>query len=631
MALLRLKDVSLAFGMAPLLDHADLVIESQERLCLVGRNGAGKSTLLKVCAGEIKPDGGEINRGRDLKMAYLPQELPERGDASVRSVVAEGLAEVGEWLAAYDALTQQGAEGNVAELERLHNKIETHDGWRLRQKVEAVMQRLELPGDKSISELSGGWRRRVFLARALVQEPNLLMLDEPTNHLDIDMITWLEEELLQFGGSVLFISHDRAFIDRLATRVIELDRGKLSSWPAPYEAYLAKKEEQLAAEEKEWERFDKKLAEEEVWIRQGIKARRTRNEGRVRALKKLRDERRQRRDRVGQVSLKVDSEERSGNLVAELKNVSFGYADQPNLVKGLSWQLMRKDRVGLLGPNGCGKSTFIKLILGGLEATEGVIKRGSRLQVAYFDQLRGQIDPEASVWDNVAKGKDFIEVGGRNVHVTGYLKDFLFSPERLRTPAKALSGGEINRLLLAKLFTMPANFLVLDEPTNDLDMDTLDLLENLLAEFDGTILLVSHDRFFIDNVVTSTLVFEGDGKISEYPGGYNDWLAQRPVVKAEVKPAEVKAQAAKPKTASDGGKAAKLSYKLQRELDALPKEIERLEAEVAAMQEEVSAADFYSRPHEDVNRALTSLTALEQTLEKTMERWMELEEMAGGG
>ncbi|MDG9667670.1 ATP-binding cassette domain-containing protein [Hahella sp. CR1] len=617
--------------MAPLLDHADLVIESQERLCLVGRNGAGKSTLLKVCAGEIKPDGGEINRGRDLKMAYLPQELPERGDASVRSVVAEGLAEVGEWLAAYDALTQQGAEGNVAELERLHNKIETHDGWRLRQKVEAVMQRLELSGDKSISELSGGWRRRVFLARALVQEPNLLMLDEPTNHLDIDMITWLEEELLQFGGSVLFISHDRAFIDRLATRVIELDRGKLSSWPAPYEAYLAKKEEQLAAEEKEWERFDKKLAEEEVWIRQGIKARRTRNEGRVRALKKLRDERRQRRDRVGQVSLKVDSEERSGNLVAELKNVSFGYADQPNLVKDLSWQLMRKDRVGLLGPNGCGKSTFIKLILGGLEATEGVIKRGSRLQVAYFDQLRGQIDPEASVWDNVAKGKDFIEVGGRNVHVTGYLKDFLFSPERLRTPAKALSGGEINRLLLAKLFTMPANFLVLDEPTNDLDMDTLDLLENLLAEFDGTILLVSHDRFFIDNVVTSTLVFEGDGKISEYPGGYNDWLAQRPVVKAEAKPAEAKAQAAKPKTASDGGKAAKLSYKLQRELDALPKEIERLEAEVAAMQEEVSAADFYSRPHEDVNRALTSLTALEQTLEKAMERWMELEEMAGGG
>ncbi|AZZ91341.1 ATP-binding cassette domain-containing protein [Hahella sp. KA22] len=631
MALLRLKDVSLAFGMAPLLDHADLVIESQERLCLVGRNGAGKSTLLKVCAGEIKPDGGEINRGRDLKMAYLPQELPERGDASVRSVVAEGLAEVGEWLAAYDALTQQGAEGNVAELERLHNKIETHDGWRLRQKVEAVMQRLELPGDKSISELSGGWRRRVFLARALVQEPNLLMLDEPTNHLDIDMITWLEEELLQFGGSVLFISHDRAFIDRLATRVIELDRGKLSSWPAPYEAYLAKKEEQLAAEEKEWERFDKKLADEEVWIRQGIKARRTRNEGRVRALKKLREERGQRRDRVGQVSLKVDSEERSGNLVAELKNVSFGYADQPNLVKDLSWQLMRKDRVGLLGPNGCGKSTFIKLILGGLEATEGVIKRGSRLQVAYFDQLRGQIDPEASVWDNVAKGKDFIEVGGRNVHVTGYLKDFLFSPERLRTPAKALSGGEINRLLLAKLFTMPANFLVLDEPTNDLDMDTLDLLENLLAEFDGTILLVSHDRFFIDNVVTSTLVFEGEGKISEYPGGYNDWLAQRPVVKAEAKPAEPKAQAAKPKTASDGGKAAKLSYKLQRELDALPKEIERLEAEVAAMQEEVSAADFYSRPHEDVNRALTSLAALEQTLEKTMERWMELEEMAGGG
>ncbi|WLQ15076.1 ATP-binding cassette domain-containing protein [Hahella aquimaris] len=631
MALLRLKDVSLAFGMAPLLDHADLVIESQERLCLVGRNGAGKSTLLKVCAGEIKPDGGEINRGRDLKMAYLPQELPERGDASVRSVVAEGLAEVGEWLAAYDALTQQGAEGNVAELERLHNKIETHDGWRLRQKVEAVMQRLELPGDKSISELSGGWRRRVFLARALVQEPNLLMLDEPTNHLDIDMITWLEEELLQFGGSVLFISHDRAFIDRLATRVIELDRGKLSSWPAPYDAYLAKKEEQLAAEEKEWERFDKKLAEEEVWIRQGIKARRTRNEGRVRALKKLREERRQRRDRVGQVSLKVESEERSGNLVAELKNVSFGYADQPNLVKDLSWQLMRKDRVGLLGPNGCGKSTFIKLILGGLEATEGVIKRGSRLQVAYFDQLRGQIDPEASVWDNVAKGKDFIEVGGRNVHVTGYLKDFLFSPERLRTPAKALSGGEINRLLLAKLFTMPANFLVLDEPTNDLDMDTLDLLENLLAEFDGTILLVSHDRFFIDNVVTSTLVFEGNGKISEYPGGYNDWLTQRPVVKAEARSAEPRAQAAKPKAASDGGKAAKLSYKLQRELDALPKEIERLEAEVAAMQEEVSAADFYSRPHEEVSHALTSLAELEQTLEKTMERWMELEEMAGGG
>jgi len=633
MSLLRFKEVSLAFGLSPLLDHANLVIEPQERVSLIGRNGAGKSTLLKVIAGLVQADEGEVMRSTSLNVAYLPQEVHARDEATVFSVVAEGLQELGVWLTEYEFLSKSVGEADLPRMEWLQHQIESQDGWRLRQKVETAMQRLQIPPETIMGELSGGWKRRVFLARALVQDPNLLLLDEPTNHLDIDMIRWLEEELLQFRGGVLFISHDRMFIDRLATRIIELDRGKLTSWPAPYCAYMEKKEQQLAAEEKEWDRFDKKLAEEEVWIRQGIQARRTRNEGRVRALKALREERTQRRDRVGQVNLRVSEDRSSGKIIAEFDDVGFAYDDAQKILQSFNWTMMRKDRVGLLGPNGCGKSTFIKLVLGELEADTGNIKRGTKQQVAYFDQLRGQIDLDATVWDNVAKGKDFIALPDREVHVAGYLRDFLFPPERLRTPAKALSGGEINRLLLARLFTRPANVLVLDEPTNDLDMDTLDLLEELLANFDGSILLVSHDRTFIDNVATSCLVFEGEGKVTEFAGGYSDWLFQRPVLekigaKKSSEPVQTSKKAgdvAKVEQAPASKK--KLSYKLQRELDQLPSDVEALEGCIAALQLEVAGPGFYEQEHEVVAERLALMQSQEAELEALMERWLELEDM----
>ncbi len=637
MALCRLKEVSLAFGTAALLNRAELVIEPQERISLIGRNGAGKSTLLKVIEGAVNPDEGEVIRSTDLRVSYLPQQLAVAEDMTAFAVVAQGLATVGKWLEEYDRLLQANQQVDMQRLENLQHKIESMDGWRLQQRVEAALQRMDIPKSTPMAELSGGWRRRVFLARTLVSEPNLLLLDEPTNHLDIEMIQWLEEELLQYRGGLLFISHDRMFIDRLATRIVELYRGTLMSWPAPYAAYLDKKEQTLIAEEKEWARFDKKLAEEEVWIRQGIKARRTRNEGRVRALQTLRDERRQRREKVGQVELRISDDQLSGKIIAEFHQVQFAYPEGGNIVNGLDWSMLRGDRVGLLGPNGCGKSTFIKLILGLLEPTEGRIKRGSKQQVAYFDQMRGQIDLEATVWDNVAKGKDFIQFGTREIHVSGYLQSFLFAPEKLRTPAKALSGGEVNRLLLAKLFTQPANILVLDEPTNDLDMDTLDVLEDLLAKFDGSILLVSHDRSFMDNVVTSTLVFEGNGRITEYAGGYSDWLVQRkPPINASAKKPGARLDAApqksnKPKdstekTRNDQGKK-KLSYKLQRELEQIPQQVDALEAEIAALQEEANRPGFYEQDHAVVNEKLLSLTQKEQALETLMERWLELEEM----
>ena len=648
MALIRLKDVSLAYGLSSLLDQASLVLEQRERVSLIGRNGAGKSTLLKILEGTVLADDGEVIRSSGLRVAYLPQELPAPEDMTVFSVVADGLAEVGGWLQEYEELVNGDSEVNFTRMEELQHLIDARDGWRFQQRVESALQRLHIPRMALMGELSGGWRRRVFLARALVAEPNLLMLDEPTNHLDIDMIQWLEEELLQFNGCILFISHDRMFIDRLATRIIELDRGKLTSWPAPYAAYLAKKEAFLLAEEKEWGRFDKKLAEEEVWIRQGIKARRTRNEGRVRALEALRKERNQRRDRVGQVKLTVSDEKLSGKLVVEFKQVSFAYPlssgkqdkaeadtvdnqspDQGEyLVKNLDWMMVRGDRVGLLGPNGCGKSTFIKLILGQLQPTSGQIKHGTNQQVAYFDQMRQQIDGDASVWDNVAKGKDFITFGKKELHVSGYLRNFLFMPERLRTPAKALSGGETNRLLLARLFTQPANILVLDEPTNDLDMDTLDVLEGLLADFDGSILLVSHDRTFIDSVVTSTLVFEGKGKVKEYAGGYSDWLIQRPEQVIEKKIGKKNAPKVTDTVASKPARK-KLSHKLQRELEQLPDKVDALEAEIEQLQQQIATPGFYEQAHEVVNGLLTHLAEKETLLENLMERWLALEEQQG--
>ncbi|MGB0733032.1 MAG: ATP-binding cassette domain-containing protein, partial [Pontibacterium sp.] len=517
----------------------------------------------------------------------------------------------------------------MARLEKLQAKIEALNGWELEQRVDRTLDRLNLPGDKPMSALSGGWRRRAALGAALVQEPQLLLLDEPTNHLDVETIAWLEEQMLAFNGGLLLISHDRSMIDTLATRIIELDRGVLTSFPGSYQSYLIQKEKLLEDEAKQNALFDKRLAQEEAWIRQGIKARRTRNEGRVRALKAMRNERSERRVRQGKAAFNLDEAAKSGKIVAELTDVSHSFGDR-TLVDNFTFSLQRGDRVGLIGPNGVGKSTLLNILLGELQPSEGKVKVGTNLSIAYFDQLRGQLDLEKSVMDNIAQGRESIEVNGRQKHLIGYLGDFLFSPERARTPVKALSGGECNRVMLAKLFSQPANLLVLDEPTNDLDIETLELLEEILMEFDGTVLLVSHDRAFLDNVVTSTLAFEGNGQIREYVGGYNDWLRQRPKPVEQKNTKKDQASAAKPASKSETStppKKKKLSYKLQRELDELPDKMELLEAAIEAMNEETSAADFYQQPHEIVSEKLAALAAKEAELEAAMERWVELEAM----
>jgi len=540
---------------------------------------------------------------------------------------------VGELLARYHHLSQhiQG-DDDLTELTRVQQELEARDGWRLQQLVESTLSRLNLPADKTLAELSGGWRRRVLLAQALVSEPDLLLLDEPTNHLDIGAIAWLEEALLNFNGAVLFITHDRAFLQSLATRILELDRGHMIDWNGDYASFLEHKEQQLAAEETANALFDKKLAQEEVWIRQGIKARRTRNEGRVRALKALRAERAERRERQGKASIQLEAADKSGKQVIVAENVSFAHPGGEPLVKDFSMVIQRGDRIGLLGANGTGKTTLLKLLLGELQPRSGTIEIGTKLEVAYFDQLRLQLDPEKTVIDNLAEGRDFISINGQSRHVLSYLSDFLFSPQRARTPVKALSGGERARLLLAKLFSKPANLLVLDEPTNDLDVETLELLEEVLLEFPGTVLIVSHDRAFLDNVVTSTLVFEGEGRVREYVGGYQDWLRQggsprllgveearaRPAPKAEPAPAPVAAPVAAPRR--------KLSYKEQRELEALPGQIEALEEELAALQQETAEPSFYQRPVEETRAALARLESLQHELDALLERWAELED-----
>ncbi|RMF19853.1 MAG: ATP-binding cassette domain-containing protein [Gammaproteobacteria bacterium] len=643
MALITLRGASLAYGHHPLLDDANMAIEAGERVCIVGRNGAGKSTLLKVIAGEVMPDHGEVQRRRELRMAMLPQALVAQPGKSVYDVVAEGLGPLGDALRDWHHESLKGADANLARLDALQKTIELEDGWRANQRIESLLQRFGLDPDVAYDSLSGGWKRRALLARAVVPAPDLILLDEPTNHLDIEAIEWLEAWVREYPGAVLFISHDRAFLDRTATRIVELDRGKLFSWPAPYERYLEKKDEWLNAEAKAQERFDKKLAQEETWIRQGIKARRTRNEGRVRALKALREQARQRIQRQGSVSLQTQDAERSGKVVVRFHNVSFGYnPDQPQ-VRDLTWTLQRGDRVGILGPNGVGKSTLIKLVTGELSPQSGTVKHGTRLEICYFDQSRDQIHLNKTVWDNVAEGKDRLDIGGRTVHVAGYLQSFLFDRQRLRTPASALSGGEINRLLLAKLFTRPFNLLIMDEPTNDLDIETLEVLETMLTDYDGTLLLVSHDRAFLDNVVTSTLVAEGDGHWTAYAGGYTDWLAQRPD-RSSIQPGKSEQVSPEESAPSSGqvprdkavtgqssapGKK-KLSYKYQRELEQLPNEIEALEARVATLEAMTQAPDFYTRDHAEVTRALNELAELQAELEQKMERWMELEELAHG-
>lgn len=618
MALMTLRSVSVSFGIAPLLDHIDLQIEPGERICLVGRNGTGKSTLMQIINGDINADEGEVIRRQSLNISRLTQEVPQDTQGSVYDVVASG-SPLGKLVAEYHQLSLKLGEDErlFNRFEQVQHELEAQGGWRFQQQVEATLSKLQLPGDDEFSELSGGLKRRVLLAKALVNEPDLLLLDEPTNHLDIDAIHWLEEFLLNYTGSLLFITHDRALLEKLATRIIELDRGNLTSWPGNYQTYLERKQAALAAEANQNSEFDKKLAQEETWIRQGIKARRTRNEGRVRALESMRKEHQARRQRIGTAKLTLQDSERSGKLVAEAKNVCFNFDDQ-RIINDFSATIMRGDKIGLIGPNGSGKSTLLKLLLGQLQPQQGTIELGTKLEIAYFDQYRAQLDEEKTVIDNVGEGRDSVTINEQSRHIISYLQDFLFSPERARTPVKALSGGERNRLLLAKLFTKPANIVVMDEPTNDLDMETLELLEELLLNYKGTLLLVSHDRAFLNNVVTSTLVFENEG-INEYVGGYDDWLRQRPQQTSTTK-ATTNTLAIKTKP-----KQKKRNYNDQRELEELPKKIETLETELEQLHAAMAEPSFYQKKNDEINSAKTRLTEIENTLGEAYKRWEILE------
>jgi ATP-binding cassette subfamily F protein uup len=626
MPLLSFDRVSIAFGRHALLDEASFQIDAGERVCLIGRNGAGKSTLLKIVHGEVMTDSGEIWRQPGLSIARLAQDLPGVDDASVYDVVATGLASVGRLLAEFHHVSHAVAEdaSQMKRMEVLQHEIDTCNGWTLGQRVDAMLARLELPADARIGELSGGWRRRVALAQALVSNPDLLLLDEPTNHLDIELIQWLEEQLVELRGGVLFVTHDRALLTRLATRIVELDRGVLTSWACDYPTFLTKKAAALEEELRHAALFDKKLAQEEVWIRQGIKARRTRNEGRVRALLALREERAARREVEGKVRLALDEGRGSGKLVAEAQHASYAWpgSDAP-VLRNFSLRIMRGDRIGLVGPNGVGKTTLLRLLLGQLAPSSGQVRLGARLEIAYYDQLRAALEFEKTVIENLAEGREYIEINGERRHVMGYLQDFLFSPDRARTPLKALSGGEHNRLLLARLFAQPANLLVLDEPTNDLDLETLELLEELLIDYRGTILLVSHDRAFLDNVVTSTLVFEGDGQIQEYVGGYSDWVRHRkkPIAvttRPVVEPVKSVAAKSKPR---------KLGFKQARELEQLPAKIESLEAEQAELLRRLGEPGFYKESAAEQARIHERIAALVGELEIAYAHWSELEQL----
>lgn len=633
MDLIRIQKAQLAYGTHPLLDDADAVIESGERVCIIGRNGAGKSTLLKVLDGQVILDDGEINQLGGIKISRLEQDPPKGANGSVFDYVAQGMPDIANLLIDYHHVSTQlqtdCTDKLLNKLERLSNDLEACDGWRFDSRIQLVLTRLELSPDAKLESLSGGWLRKVALARALVSEPDLLLLDEPTNHLDVDSVKWLEQFLKEFKGGIVFISHDRAFIRAVATRILDLDRGKLISYPGDYATYLEQKAHDLKVEESQNALFDKRLAEEEAWIRQGVKARRTRNEGRVRELKQLRVERKARVEQVGKTDFNIETADRSGKLVFEAKHLSHGFKDKV-IANNFSTLVMRGDRIGLVGPNGIGKTTLLKLLFGDLEADSGHVKQGVNLEFAYFDQYRQKLDEEATVQDNVAEGKQEVMMGGRSRHVLGYLQDFLFPPARARTPVKALSGGEKNRLLLAKLFLKPSNILVLDEPTNDLDIETLELLEEIINQYQGTVLIVSHDREFIDNTCSSVWAFEGDGKITDMVGGYTDYQAylsylaeqekQQQAPKKDVKPAPV--AATKPEN-----KSTKLSYKLKLELEQLPNKMEQLEAAVEAQQAVVSDPDFFKQDSDVTTNALNHLAKLESDLEAAFERWEELEEL----
>jgi ABC transport system ATP-binding/permease protein len=635
MPLLTLQQVSLAYGHVPLLDHIDFSVEAGDKIALIGRNGTGKSSLLRVIAGEARADDGEVWLRPELRFAYVPQEPPLAAEQSVFDAAAQGLGPAQALLSEYEsvahALETSHDAALLQRLEALSAQLDAQDGWRIKSRVDMVLSRLRLPPHASVGELSGGQKKRVALARALVVEPELLLLDEPTNHLDIDSIAWLEELLAGFGGALLFVTHDRAFLDRVANGIVELDRGRLTAYPGRYAAYRQRKAEALAVEQTASEKFDKLLAQEEAWIRRGVEARRTREQWRIRRLEELRTQRAARRERLGTANLALDAGERSGQLVAELEHVTKSYADK-QVVNDFSCRIQRGDKVGLIGPNGAGKTTLIKLILGEIQPDRGRVRLGSRLQVAYYDQFRAQLDEEASVLDTVGQGADYVEVGGERKHVMSYLGDFLFSPQRVRSPVKSLSGGERNRLLLARLFTRSANLLVLDEPTNDLDIETLELLEELLQAYAGTVLLVSHDRTFLDNVVTQVIAWDGDGHWLENPGGYEEWARVLAARDTQRVPAEAAAPSAKARERREEGvkpaRAAKLSYKETQELQALPGRIEALEREQAQVEARLADPDLYRADSEEVKRVRARYAQIEEELTQALERWTALEERA---
>lgn len=640
MLLLRLTKLSLAFGDQPLIDEADLSIHKGERIGILGPNGAGKSTFLKLLAGKIQADSGELWRAQNLKLAWLDQSLPEQTDESVYDYIAGGLEGLGEVLKQYHALIRDDASADALDtMAELQKQIEQRDGWAIEHRIEATIDRLALPADKLMSQLSGGNRRRAALGRALVSEPDLLMLDEPTNHLDIPTIEWLEKALNDFHGTVMIITHDRKFLQNVSKRIIEIDRGRVRAWDCNYQRFLELREQLLEAEDRANSEFDKKLADEEKWIRQGIKARRTRNEGRVRALKKMREERQQRREGPGKARFTVEQAGLSGKIIVEAENISYGF-DDVTLISNFSTRILRGDRIGFIGANGSGKTTLLNILLGDLQPTSGTVKRGTNLEILYFDQLRGGLDPKQTVMDYLAEGREFINIKGKDRHVISWLGDFLFPPRRARQPISSLSGGEQNRLILAKLFSKPANVMVLDEPTNDLDMETLELLEEILLEFEGTILLVSHDRAFLDNVVTSSIVFEGAGVVREYVGGYQDWLnqggtmaalsgpataegIQKPETSSAVKPGKTGTRPeAAPKKSSQG------NGRRKKELDRVTRDIEKVESSMQAVHDRMASPGFYDQDQNIIQKAVDELDTLQKQADELYARWEALEEEA---
>jgi len=627
MYLIRFDDVSLEFGDVPILKHAQFMIEPKERVCLIGRNGAGKSSLMKLITGDYVADDGDIQKRRHLRISQLEQTLLDESEETVRDVVRKGMQEQQDLLDEYNLLSNSELDRHqLKQLENLQQQIDASGVWNIEQQIDTTITQLNLPGERSLSQLSGGWRRRVSLAKALVSKPDLLLLDEPTNHLDINTIEWLENRIRGFEGSIIFITHDRIFLQKLATRIVEIDRAKLVSWPGNYQNYLELKEKALEEEGAQNSLFDKRMAQEEDWIRQGIKARRKRNEGRVRALMEMRNERSKRVKREGKAKIQIESGERSGRKVIEARNISYSYGDE-KVIDGLNLKVMRGDRIGLIGNNGVGKSTLLKIILGMLEPQQGHVKLGTNLETAYFDQIQRDLDREKTVAENIGEGKEYINLNGKQRHIVGYLKNFLFSPKRALTPVSCLSGGECNRVVLAKLFTKPANLLVLDEPTNDLDVEMLEVLEERLVAYDGTLIIVSHDRNFLDNVVTSVLVFEEGDTIKEYVGGYSDWVKHGKQLAEKDDPNQgVTTHAVESKERDAVQKKQKLSYQLQRELDALPERLEKLEQEINYLQEQIAQPEFYEQSFDVTSEVMDTLASLQKELDQVMDRWAELED-----